>query len=452
MSENRVPLKGRLGFAAGGGINAVGNFFHLSLLMIFLTDVVGIRATAVGIMMLVARIWDAVNDPAFGILIDRTHTPSGKTRPWIVWGGAAMCVFSALMFFTPAARDGGKLAWSYFSYIGFGMAYTACILAVFALTSRVTSQASERVAISAWYTGGNALIGTLLGVFGIRLITRLAGGSEARGYFLFAVMGGMLIFILALICTETNRELSLPETSEKRSLARTAKNIFNNKPLLIVITVAMLLVTGNCVSNGTLLYYVTYNLRDVELYSALAPMAYIGSALSCLTASWTVKRFGKRRSMIVLLGVCVCCYLVRFITRDATMGIILVMNAIFSFTSALYMVIYMPALLEAVDYGEYLTGERDDAVIMSTDTFQQKLGMGLASAITGFILDATGYVPNLEQQGQAALDGIFACTVTIPLALYAVALVLLMFYKISDRQMETVRRELERRRQTRSSK
>ena len=63
VGMGNLPLKGKLGFAAGGGINAIGNFLHLSLLMIFLTDVVGINAGAVGVMMLIARIWDAINDP-----------------------------------------------------------------------------------------------------------------------------------------------------------------------------------------------------------------------------------------------------------------------------------------------------------------------------------------------------------------------------------------------------
>lgn len=410
--------------------------------MIFLTDVVGLNAAAVGVMMLVARIWDAINDPMCGVLIDRTHTSSGKTRPWIIWGGAAMCIFSALMFYAPNFGSGGKLAWAYFSYIGFGMSYTACILGVFALTSRVTADSSERVSISAWYTGGTAVLGTLLGVFGIELINRLGGSSAASGYFRFAMLGGAAIFIFSLLCTKTNTELKINEGTQKKSLKRTIKNVFKNKPLLIIVSVTMLLVTGNCVSNGALLYYVIYNLRDEKLFSVLAPMAYIGSGLSCLLVSWTVKKFGKRRSLIALMVVCVGCYLVRFVTRDSTIAIILVMNAIFSFASALYMVIYLPMLLEAVDYGEYLTGERDDAVVMSADTFQQKLGMGLASAITGFVLEATGYVPNAPQQAQSALDGIFACTVTIPLVLYVVGLVLLLFYRLNDSKMLEIQEEL----------
>lgn len=442
MSGKKVPLIGKLGFAAGGGINAVGNFFHISILMIFFTDVVGLPAAGVGIMMLIARVWDAVNDPMFGVFIDRTHTPSGKTKPWIVWGGLAMCVFTALMFSVPSYAPSWKMGWAYCTYIGFGMAYTSCILGVFTLTSRVTADPAERVSISAWYTGGNALLGALLGIFGIQLIRRLGSCGEACGYSRFALMGGVLIFVLAFVVAKTNRELALIETTEKKSLPRTIRNLFQNKPLLVIITVTMLLVTGNCVSNGALLYYVTYNLKNEGLFSALAPMAYIGSALSCLVASWTVKKLGKRKALLILLSVCLACYLIRFLTHDATISIILITNAIFSFTSALYMVIYLPMLLDAVDYGEYFTGERDDAVVMSTDTFQQKLGMGIASAITGFVLDASGYIPNAVQQPQTAINGIYACTVTIPLVLYAAAFVLLLFYRLSDSKMEEIHGEL----------
>lgn len=443
-----LPLKGKLGFAAGGGINAIGNFLHLSLLMIFLTDVVGIDAAAVGVMMLIARIWDAINDPMCGILIDRSHGRNGKTRPWITAGGACMAVFCVLMFFSPDSGSGGKLAWSYFSYIGFGMSYTACILAVFTLTSRVTLNPAERVSVSAWYNWGNALTGTILGIFGLVIIKYLGNASVSAGYLKFAAICGALVFLMSICCTYSNRELQIEGSTQNKSLKRTARNILKNRPLLIIVAVAMLLVTGNCISNGALLYYVTYNLKDDKLFSVLAPMAYIGMALSSFAAGWFAKRVGKRKSLLLLLAICVVCYAIRLLMHDSSLVIMFILNAVFSFCSALYMVIYMPMIVDMVDYGEYITGERDDAVIMAADTFQQKLGMGIASAVTGFILDSAGYVPNAVEQQSRALDGIFACTVTIPLVLYAAAFVLLLFYKMNDKELDDIRAELDKRRNT----
>ena len=441
-----LPLKGKLGFAAGGGINAIGNFLHLSLLMIFLTDVVGINAAAVGVMMLIARIWDAINDPMCGLLIDRSHGRNGKTRPWITAGGACMAVFCVLMFYSPNSGSGGKLAWSYFSYIGFGMSYTACILAVFTLTSRVTLSPVERVSVSAWYNWGNALTGTILGIFGLTVIKSLSGVSISGGYLKFAAICGAFVLILSLCCTYSNTELKIESATQKKSIKRTLKNVLKNRPLLIIVAVAMLLVTGNCISNGALLYYVTYNLKDDKLFSILAPMAYVGMALSSFAAGWFAKRVGKRKSLLLLLCICIACYVVRFLTHDSSLIAMFVLNAVFSFCSALYMVIYLPMIVDMIDYGEYITGERDDAVIMAADTFQQKMGMGIASAVTGFILDSAGYIPNAAEQQSSALNGIFACTVTIPLVLYIAALVLLLFYKMTDKELDRIREELNERR------
>lgn len=446
VGMGHLPLKGKLGFAAGGGINAIGNFLHLSLLMIFLTDVVGINAAAVGVMMLIARIWDAINDPMCGLLIDRSHGRNGKTRPWITAGGACMAVFCVLMFYSPNSGSGGKLAWSYFSYIGFGMSYTACILAVFTLTSRVTLSPVERVSVSAWYNWGNALTGTILGIFGLTVIKSLSGVSISGGYLKFAAICGAFVLILSLCCTYSNTELKIESATQKKSIKRTLKNVLKNRPLLIIVAVAMLLVTGNCISNGALLYYVTYNLKDDKLFSILAPMAYVGMALSSFAAGWFAKRVGKRKSLLLLLCICIACYVVRFLTHDSSLIAMFVLNAVFSFCSALYMVIYLPMIVDMIDYGEYITGERDDAVIMAADTFQQKMGMGIASAVTGFILDSAGYIPNAAEQQSSALNGIFACTVTIPLALYIAALVLLLFYKMTDKELDRIREELNERR------
>lgn len=446
VGMGHLPLKGKLGFAAGGGINAIGNFLHLSLLMIFLTDVVGINAAAVGVMMLIARIWDAINDPMCGLLIDRSHGRNGKTRPWITAGGACMAVFCVLMFYSPNSGSGGKLAWSYFSYIGFGMSYTACILAVFTLTSRVTLSPVERVSVSAWYNWGNALTGTILGIFGLTVIKSLSSVSISGGYLKFAAICGAFVLMLSLCCTYSNTELKIESATQKKSIKRTLKNVLKNRPLLIIVAVAMLLVTGNCISNGALLYYVTYNLKDDKLFSILAPMAYVGMALSSFAAGWFAKRVGKRKSLLLLLCICIACYVVRFLTHDSSLIAMFVLNAVFSFCSALYMVIYLPMIVDMIDYGEYITGERDDAVIMAADTFQQKMGMGIASAVTGFILDSAGYIPNAAEQQSSALNGIFACTVTIPLALYIAALVLLLFYKMTDKELDRIREELNERR------
>ena len=208
----------------------------------------------------------------------------------------------------------------------------------------------------------------------------------------------------------------------------------------------MLLVTGNCISNGALLYYVTYNLKNDKLFSILAPMAYIGMALSSFAAGWFAKHVGKRKSLLLLLCICIACYVVRFLTHDSSLTAMFILNAVFSFCSALYMVIYLPMIVDMIDYGEYITGERDDAVIMAADTFQQKMGMGIASAVTGFILDTSGYIPNAVEQQSHALNGIFACTVTIPLALYIAAILLLSFYKMTDKELEHIREELKKRR------
>ena len=357
-----------------------------------------------------------------------------------------MAVFCVLMFYSPNSGSGGKLAWSYFSYIGFGMSYTACILAVFTLTSRVTLSPVERVSVSAWYNWGNALTGTILGIFGLTVIKSLSGVSISGGYLKFAAICGAFVLILSLCCTYSNTELKIESATQKKSIKRTLKNVLKNRPLLIIVAVAMLLVTGNCISNGALLYYVTYNLKNDKLFSILAPMAYVGMALSSFAAGWFAKRVGKRKSLLLLLCICIACYVVRFLTHDSSLIAMFVLNAVFSFCSALYMVIYLPMIVDMIDYGEYITGERDDAVIMAADTFQQKMGMGIASAVTGFILDSAGYIPNAAEQQSSALNGIFACTVTIPLVLYIAALVLLLFYKMTDKELDRIREELNERR------
>lgn len=116
-------------------------------LLYFYTNVMGISGKAAGTLMLVARIWDAINDPVMGIVIDNTHSKHGKCRPYLLYCAVPAGLFLFLTFATPDLSNTAKLVWAYVTYIGQGMLYTATGISYTSLISRITSDPIERVGL-----------------------------------------------------------------------------------------------------------------------------------------------------------------------------------------------------------------------------------------------------------------------------------------------------------------
>ena len=113
------------------GMYGLGNFaaqlswtMVSTYLVIFYTDVFGLAASSVAMLMLIAKVWDGINDPIMGAIMDKSHSKWGKYRPFILIGSIVLVIFTILTFSTPDFNDTGKLIWAYVTYIGLGMAYT----------------------------------------------------------------------------------------------------------------------------------------------------------------------------------------------------------------------------------------------------------------------------------------------------------------------------------------
>lgn len=447
--NDKLSLSQKLSVAGSGSVQAFGIFFNLSILMYFFTDVLYIDARLVGILIFIERIFDAVNDPFFGHLIDRTAEKEKNMHRWIIYSGLALGIFIVLMYSKPEfGYPGGMpttigIAFTYIAYLGFGIAYTTSILSVLTLISRITYSPDTKIVASAFNRVGYAVFGILIGFFALPVIEHFGKQNTAHGYFAAAVIGAVIVAASSIFVSAANKKIIVKtEEKLKKSFLRSIKNILKNKPLIIIVTVALLLVTGSALSNGALLYYLTYNIQRVDLFSYIAPLLYASTLISSILLPFIIKKFGKRKSMFVSLAIAIACYAVRYITHDGTISILLITNIIFNLFSGLYMTIYMPVLFDIIDYGEYLTGERDDGLALSLDTFMQKLGMGFGAGIMGIILGSYNYVPNAETQTAEVIKGIFNCTVTYPLVLFAAALILLLFYKLKDNEIERIQKEL----------
>ena len=195
--------------------------FAASYLMYFYTDVFGISAAAVSLLMFISRFWDAVNDPIIGALSDRTTSRYGRYRPWVLFGAVPLAVSMALLFWVPPfASQGAKLAYAYITYAIFVLGYTVVNIPYTALAANLTQDPDERGKL-AGIRIAFALVGAILSAqAGTKLVAVLAGDSMdmAKGYFLTATVLALASVALYIGGAAGVKEVFIPE--KKKSVRR----------------------------------------------------------------------------------------------------------------------------------------------------------------------------------------------------------------------------------------
>lgn len=449
-SDRKLNFKTKFAFGLGAGGVSVINQLLLYYALFYFTDVSGISPAVAGTIILVARIWDAINDPMCGYIIDRTKTKKGKARPYLLWGAVPMALFLVLTFTTPNFGPIGRVIWVAFTYVGLGMALTVTFIAVLTLITRLTTNAVERVKLSSAYLVGGTGVTLVVTSLWMTMIEKFGNGNLAKGYQTTAIIVGVLCGALVLITYFFTEEISVDEdeNAPKVGLGTALKAAFGNSQFLIIAAVALVIGIENGLVESAYVYYLTYNLGREDLMGLIIPLSIGFMLIASLTAGPIAKKVSKKTGIIVSFAVIVVVYLIRLVTHDASITFLVASFAIVGICTGYFNVLLLSILTDCMDYGELKTGITNEGLIMSAFTFQQKLGMGVGSAVLGFILENSGYVESAAQQSESALKALFNCSVTIALVTYVACMVPLFFYKLTEKKMEEVRAELEQRKAT----
>jgi len=216
-------------------------------LLYFYTDVFGISAASAGLMILVSRLWDGINDPVMGMVADRTRTRWGKFRPWLLWMAVPMGLIAVFTFTTPDLSGTGKLAYAWVTYMLFMMVYTAINIPYSSLLGVITDDPVERTSVAFYKyvfaltsSGVVSLVGLPLAqnIFGRKLATAVLGHpSEAFGWQMMMVVFSIVAIGFFLITFISVRERVQPPPTQKTSAVRDLQDLLSNPFWLILLVV-----------------------------------------------------------------------------------------------------------------------------------------------------------------------------------------------------------------------
>lgn len=385
------------GDIAGNVVYAFLSFF----VMIYLTDAQGMNAGVVGTLMMLSKLFDGVSDFIFGVLMDKTRSRMGKARPWMFWaffGCAAMII--AIFAIPTSLGDTAKYAWFFIAYTLLNAVfYTANNIAYGALTALITKNPNERVqmgSIRFVFAFGTSLA---IQAATVGAVEAMGGGADAwRNIAIIYSVVGILSNTLAVFSV---RELTPAELADEGAgeadsavpLKEALGLLIHNKYyVLLVVMFIMMQLFGAL--NGMGIYFMTYVLHDPKLLGAFAWASNIPQMVALLSLPFIVVKVGNMQkvslwgygiAIVARIGIIIGGYL-------TNVPMMLVFTAISMLgTSALQGT--LTALIAEASEHTYLTsGKRLDGLMFSCTSLGTKLGGGLGTALTGWLLSAAGYV------------------------------------------------------------
>ncbi|MGG5373170.1 MFS transporter [Enterococcus sp. AZ196] len=423
MENTKIRLIEKIGFA----LTNLGNIPIMTLLntylLIFYTDVVGISPAVVGTLFLISRLLDGVSDPLLGFLIDRfPKTRFGKYKPILVLGTIICCINYLLVWFSPLMFSGQKILAISVSYILLGITFDLMDIPLNSLIPVLTGRESERNVLSS-IKGVSYTVGpTLLNIAAPLILASYS--NQVSGYLLLIVGTVIVVAFFTIVGTLTLKERVIEEidhTKEKKNYSiKDAVKILKVREVATLFISMLFITAATNIFNGSLLYYLSYIIKDTRLLSLASFLGLFGALGAGVIVPIISKKIGKIRlytaALVLISGAMLLLIGFKSSRLVFLIGYVLVQSGL-GFTNTLQYSISA----DNVDIIRKKLGFEPAALIASLNSLIMKFAMAVGGAIPGFILSYTGYVANQEQVGSAS-TGIIVATFVIPFVLYVLTM------------------------------
>ena len=462
MEKKKLSFMSKLCFGIGAfGKDAVYAIVG-TYLMMYLTDYRGVAPAFVGGLFMVARIWDAFNDPFMGMIVDNTKSKWGKFRPWILIGTIMNAIVLVLLFANNSLEGKSYLVWCSVFYILWGMTYTVMDIPYWSLVPALTDDENERSQISAIPRIFASCAWLVINSFGLALVAYFGGNNDVKGFSILAtIIAVFFIFASLVTCIACKERIIVPK-AEKTSVKGMARVLFKNDQVKIVLGIALFFNIAYQLSNSFALYYFKYVAERtfaVEgngvLYPVYAGVAGIAQMASMAILPLLSKKIGKKISFFMasfcpVIGFALL-WILGYIAPTSIIGVG-VCSAIVNIGIGFMLVFITVFLSEVVDYGEYKLRTRNESILFSMQTFVVKFAGAFSGFLSGVGLTAIGYVANVQQTPMAE-NGMRIIMFLIPAILSALCfLFYIKGYKLTPKFYSEVRSTLEERRKNAAAK
>lgn len=363
-------------------------------LMYFLTDILKLSVggiAVVTVVMMVLRIFDAVNDPFVGLMIDNTRSKYGKFKPWIVIGGFFSMIASILLFADYKVNEPTYLVIFTLVYLLWGVTYTAHDIGYWAMLPALSQDQHEREKIGsiAKIVANIGLFSVVVGIVPVTEWLSTQVGSIQQAYFVLSIVLSILMFVIMLgICFVVKEDRSLAGTQQKTSVKELVGIIVKNDQLLWIVLATVLFSTAYTTTTSFGLYYFEYIYGDKDMYSVFALILAVAQLSALFVFPVLAKKFSRKQ--LYGFGTVLVCVGYFFFYIAHNLLTVSIAGILTFFGDGFIQILMLMFIADCVEYGEWKLGRRNDSITLALQPFIYKFSGALAAGVVGFTVILTG--------------------------------------------------------------
>ena len=454
--EKALPpfgAKDKIGYLFGDLGNDFTFILSSGFLLKFYTDVIGVDAFIIGIVMMGARFLDAFTDVTMGRICDsRSSGKDGKFRPFIKWMSIP-CAFSSFLVYQSGVASwpyGARVAWLIVTYLLWGsIFYTSVNIPYGSMASAITSDAGERQSLSTFRTMGSTIAGAIIGA-GIPLLAydRVEGlDAVVMNGGKFTVIAGVLSVLAVasyFICYKLVRErVNIEATPKgKYGIKKVITSAIKNRALISIIAASIIMLLSQMTVQQMANYIFPDYYGSAEAQSVSTVVMLLGMILSAALARPLTVKYGKAEVSAIASIFSGAVNLLLFFIRPKSVWVYVG----FSFASwlglGIFAMVSWALITDVIDYSEKKNGVREDATIYSLYSFSRKLGQGAAAGISGGLLTLIGYEGSTGGAlSQSVREGIFNISTLVPaIGFILLGLILMLWYPLNKKTVDDMQK------------
>ncbi len=460
---------------AAYGLGAVGKdmvyMLSASYVLYYFQDLLGVNSVAMGLILLIARVFDAFNDPIMGVVVAKTHTRWGRFRPWLLIGTITNAVVLFAMFACPPSLDAkGLVAYAAVTYILWGVTYTMMDIPYWSMIPAFTKGGKEREGLTTLARSCAGVGSALVTIFTVKFVKTLgdtfagSGASDAAreilGFKYFTLIIAVLFIVFIVITCAAVKEQSLVDM-KTASVGDMFKALISNDQAMTVVVAIVLINSSIYLTSNLVIYFFKYDFGGINWGDSYTLFNMFGGGVQIISMMAFYPLLRKFLSNVKIFYVCIISAVTGYATLFAiaftnmSSVYILFIPGFFIFAAnGVLQVITTVFLANTVDYGELKNNRRDESVIFSMQTFVVKLASGIAAFAASLCLQVNHLQKDVEQTEEkidyslaVAASSKFGLRMTmavIPVVGLIVALII--FYKkyiLTDAKISEITKELE---------
>lgn len=406
-------------------------YMIMSYLQLYMTNI-GISAVAVGLIFIFAKVWDAVNDPIFGVMVDKVQLKGGKYRPWLRISTIAIPVTTVLLFIVPAnASVQAKIIWSSVAYVLWDTAYTMCDVPMNSIVTAMTESSFERnkmYSLNAFFV----YLGGLLVAIAVPMM------YPTIGWGMTAILLSAISMLTMAFVGFKARERYTPKSDKEASVKDIILSLVHNKYLLIY-TLSAIVGSIFDFSSSLNAYMAIHCLGDASYITPLSLASAVPVLFVVLFVPKLIEKTEKFRTYIVTRIATIVVSLVIYLVGYQNFGLLLILIVLKTLFTSVWGIMAVMFIADCVEYGQYRNGERNQGIAFATKAFTNKIIVAITGSLAMFGLAACGFVEGEGVvQSARTVQGIWNLYSLGAIVGSVFSMLILIGYKLRDADVKTM--------------